>query len=59
MSYILSSVLGRILREKAQLSAAKDIVRILHRSLNTTDKEEGGGGETGGAHSQHLQVSVY
>ena len=54
VSYIVSSVLGRVLREKAQLSACKDLVKILHKSINTGDKEEGQ--EAG--HSQHLQVNI-
>ena len=54
VTYILSSLLGRLLREKAQVSACKELLRVLARSLNTGDKEETG--ETGG-NTQHLQVS--
>ena len=54
VTYILSSLLGRLLREKAQVSACKELLRVLARSLNIGDKEEAG--ETGG-NTQHLQVS--
>ena len=54
VTYILSSLLGRLLREKAQVSACKELLRVLARSLNTGDREEGG---EAGANTQHLQVS--
>ena len=44
--------LERLLREKAQVSACKELLRVLARSLNTRDKEEG----EAGANTQHLQV---
>ena len=52
VTYILSSLLGRLLREKAQVSACKELLRVLARSLNTGDKEDG----EAGANTQHLQV---
>ena len=53
VTYILSSLLGRLLREKAQLSACKELLRILARSLSTGEREEAG---EAGANTQHLQV---
>lgn len=47
------SILGRVLREKAQLSACKDIVKILSKSLNSNVKEEG---LPENSNIQHLQV---
>jgi len=55
VTYILSSILGRMLREKAQLSACKELVSIMARSLNTSDKEEG---LPESNHIQHLQVTA-
>ena len=55
VTYILTSLLARVLREKAQLSACKDIVKILSRSLSVTEKEEG---LPESANVQHLQVAA-
>jgi len=55
ITYILSSILGRVLREKAQLSACKDIVKILSKSLNSNVKEEG---LPENSNIQHLQVAA-
>ena len=38
--FILSTVLGRMLREKAQLAACKELVTILAKSSAAADKEE-------------------
>ena len=50
LTFILSHLVGRMLREKAQVAAAKELVGILARSL------QGGAGEEGEVHTQHLQV---
>jgi len=55
VTYILSSILGRMLREKAQLSACKELVTIIARSLNVSDKEESLAESN---HIQHLQVTA-
>merc|ERR1719450_1165268 len=55
VTYILTSLLARVLREKAQLSACKDIVKILSRSLSVSEKEEG---LPESANVQHLQVAA-
>jgi len=55
VTYILSSLLGRMLREKAQLSACKELVSILARSLNISNMEEN---LPESIHIQHLQVTA-
>ena len=40
--FILSSVLGRLLREKAQLAACKELVAVLARTAAAAEREEAG-----------------
>ena len=58
VTYILSTVLGRLLREKAQVTACREMVRLLARSLNTPGDKEETVQVAESANTQHLQVAA-
>ncbi|KAK7086919.1 HEAT repeat-containing protein 5B [Halocaridina rubra] len=57
VNFILRSTLGRMIGEKAQIAAAKEITNILIKYMNSVDVS-GEGSKDGGEGSQHVLVCM-
>jgi hypothetical protein len=59
VSFMLAALLGRQLREKAQLAACKELAAAVSRSLNSSGEQLPGSGESGQESlQQHVQVTT-